>query len=197
MFTGIISSTTHVNKSENRDHGVLITFELPKNWGDLQVGESVSTNGVCLTVEEIRSNMYLCFLMRETLSRSTFGRDIPSKVNLERALQVHDRINGHFVQGHIDDIGRVVDISKNEKWDIKIEFDEQYIPLVVEKGSIALNGISLTISNQTKNSFSVSLIPFTLQHTTLGDLEVNDVVNLEFDILGKYINHLVQRYKEK
>ncbi len=195
MFSGIISNITHVKKSETKDDGILVTFERPSNWDDLQIGESVSTNGICLTVESIGVEEYTCFLMKETLNRTIFGHDIPAKVNVERALRVKERISGHIVQGHIDETGTVVDVSKSEEWVVKIEYSITNSPLVLEKGSITVNGVSLTISNTFDNTFSVSLVPFTLQHTTLGDLKTNDKVNLEFDILGKYINHILGKSK--
>jgi riboflavin synthase len=196
MFTGIINNISHVKKSQDKDKGILVTFELPENWKDLQIGESISTNGVCLTVLSLDANEYSCFLMPETLARTTFGKDIPARVNVERALKADERFGGHFVQGHIDDLGYVTEISKKDEWVLSIKYDLKYSPLVIEKGSITIDGVSLTISKLNKNNFSVSLIPFTLKHTTLGDLAINDEVNLEFDILGKYINRIMEKYKD-
>lgn len=187
MFTGIIAETCQVKNARKTADGLLLTFARPKKWKDLQTGESINTDGVCLTVVAIRPSEYDCLLMPETLQKSTFGRDTPNEVSLERSLSTKDRFGGHFVQGHVDTISKVTKIEKSDGWRVQLELPARFKNLVAGKGSIAVNGVSLTISDVQKNSFGVALIPYTLKHTTLGHLQAGDFVNLEFDIIGKYI----------
>ena len=186
MFTGIISQTSEVKSTKKVPAGLVVTFKKPRQWTDLVLSESVSVNGVCLTVQGLNSNSFSCSLIPETLKKTTFGELIPSIVNLERATKVGDRFGGHFVQGHIDCTGEVLSIKNSGESQITIEFPAKFINFVVDKGSITVNGVALTISKAEKNRLSVALIPYTLQHTNLGNLKVGDRVNLEFDMLGKY-----------
>ena len=186
MFTGIISHTTEIKKAKKVSAGLTITFKRPRQWTDLVLGESVSVNGACLTVEGLNSNDFSCILMPETLKKTTFGELMPSIVNLERALKVGDRLSGHFVQGHIDCVGKVLSTKKVGANEITIGFPGKFNNFVIDKGSITVNGVALTIVETEKNCLTVALIPYTLQHTNLGNLKVGDRVNLEFDMLGKY-----------
>lgn len=185
MFTGIISQTSEVKSTKKVPAGLVVTFEKPRQWTDLVLNESVSVNGVCLTVQGLNSNSFSCSLIPETLKKTTFGELMPSIVNLERAMKVSDRFGGHFVQGHIDCVGRVTSV-KNDGAEIEVEFPAEFKNFVIDKGSITVNGVALTIAKAEKNRLSVALIPYTLQHTNLGGLNVGDKVNLEFDMLGKY-----------
>ena len=186
MFTGIISHTTEIKKAKKVSAGLTITFKRPRQWTDLVLGESVSVNGACLTVEGLNSNDFSCILMPETLKKTTFGELMPSIVNLERAMKAGDRLSGHFVQGHIDCVGKVLSIKKVGASEITIGFPGKFNNYVIDKGSITVNGVALTIVETEKNCLTVALIPYTLQHTNLGNLKVGDRVNLEFDMLGKY-----------
>lgn len=186
MFTGIISHTTKIKAAKKVSAGLAITFERPRQWADLVLGESVAINGLCLTIERLDSNDFSCILMPETLKKTTFGELMPSIVNLERALKVGDRLSGHFVQGHIDCVGKVLSTKKVGASEITIGFPGKFNNFVIDKGSITVNGVALTIVETERNRLSVALIPYTLQHTNLGNLKVSDRVNLEFDMLGKY-----------
>lgn len=189
MFTGIVTNTTSVVGQKKANGGLKLTFKKPAGWDDLAIGESVSTDGACLTVADIRANEYDCVLVAETLAKTSFGRQVPAKVNLERALQLGGRLGGHFVQGHVDDIGTVKQLSKTGQ--LEITYDPAHQNLVIYKGSIAINGVSLTVANVSRASFKVALVPHTLKNTSLGALGSGDCVNLEFDMIGKYIERIV------
>jgi len=193
MFTGIIAATTKMHVSKQSPQGLVLTFATPDGWDDLQVGESIATNGVCLTITAIREHEYDCEVIPETLKRTSFGTSLPTKVNLERALSASGRLDGHFVQGHVDDIGTASDINQDDgEHRLTITINDPYRKLIVYKGSITIDGVSLTIAAVENSSFSVALIPHTLEHTTLGQLAKGDTVNLEFDIIGKYVLNSVQ-----
>ncbi len=187
MFTGIITNTTTVAGSNKSANGVTLTFKRPDEWNDLLLGESIATDGVCLTVAAIHTDSYDCFLMSETLAKTSFGKAIPKTVNLERSLSASDRLGGHFVQGHVDSTGTVQDIDRTDGYRVSVRFPADFTDLVVYKGSITINGVSLTVASVDTNVVSVALIPHTLQHTTLGKLKVGDIVNIEFDIISKYV----------
>ena len=187
MFTGLITSVTQVISSEPIEDGLKITFQRPADWHDIEIGESISTDGVCLTVHELKNDAYSCVLVPETLARTSFGKGVPHRVNLERALKANERLGGHFVQGHVDSTGQVSAIDKTGDHRLSINYPENYRSLVIGKGSITVNGVSLTVAAEQGKQLTVALIPHTLEHTTLGELRVGDVVNLEFDILGKYV----------
>lgn len=186
MFTGIITNITGVKEAKKTASGLAITFVKPKQWMDLELGESISVDGVCLTVERLGSNTFSCFLIPETLRKTTFGKQIPLTVNLERALKAGERFGGHFVQGHIDCIGEVV-FSKKAAAEIVVAFPARFKKYVIDKGSIAVNGVSLTIVKTDRNQLTIALIPYTLKRTNLGSLKPGDNVNLEFDMLSKYV----------
>lgn len=192
MFTGIVTHTTSVKSTKSDATGLTMRFIKPRGWDDLTLGESINTNGACLTVAAIRSKEYECFLMPETLKKTSFGRTVPSEVNLERALGVGERFGGHFVQGHVDGVGTVKKIDTSDGWRLYIEFPEEFRELVVPKGSIAINGVSMTIAELDGNVLAVAVIPHTLEHTTLDSLLIDDAVNLEFDMIGKYTVSLMK-----
>jgi len=197
MFTGIVTDTTTIKRSKLTDEGLIITFTRPKAWRDMKLGESVATNGVCLTVSALRANEYDCFLMPETLHKTSYGSSIPKTVNLERPLAAGDRFGGHFVQGHIDCVGKVSGIDTADGWLLTVEFPETFRNLVIPKGSVAVDGVSLTVANTTNNTLQVALIPHTLAATTLQSLCTEAYVNLEFDMIGKYIVNLLEQRHAK
>ena len=189
MFTGIIQSIAAVKKAEQRNSSLILMIATPRGW-KLKPGDSIATDGVCLTVTKIGRGWYQTELMAETLERTTFGRHVPQKVNLERPLRPRDFLDGHIAQGHVDVVGVIRNkeqITKNKIAIYVVYFPKKFSKLVVEKGSIAVDGISLTIVEVGVGWFSVALITFTLTHTTIGAKQAGDLVNLEFDILGKYI----------
>ncbi len=187
MFTGIITATSKVSHTSKTAEGLVMTLVKPDDWSDLSLGESIATDGVCLSVASIRENEYDCLLVPETLNKTVFGQYIPEAVNLERSLTLNDRLSGHFVQGHIDDVGIVSSIAQDDGYRLYIQYDRAKRDLVILKGSVTINGVSLTIADLNADALAVALIPLTLQQTTLGSLKVGDKVNLEFDMIGKYI----------
>lgn len=191
MFTGLITHVKNITSKEV-DGGVEFVIERPKEWSDIELGESIATNGVCLTVTEITDDSYTVFLMPETLQASAFGSAVPQRVNLERAMVATTRLGGHFVQGHVDGVGTVSSIDESNGWRLFIEFPQQNQDLVIYKGSITINGVSLTVASIEGNVLSVALIPQTLEHTTLSDLKVGDSVNLEYDMIGKYVAKIME-----
>ncbi len=187
MFTGIIEATSKVIGSKKDLDNLEVEFTLPKDW-DIHEGDSVNTNGVCLTVNELKKSSYICVLMPETLRVSSLGQHVPEVVNLERSLKLSDRLDGHIVQGHVDAVGTVKEIKPGKRsLVIIIGFDKIFSSLVVVRGSISIDGVSLTVADCGDDWLSVSLVDYTLKHTTLGTKKNGDLLNIEFDILGKYI----------
>lgn len=193
MFTGIITDVTRVTPGKMKDGILKLAFKKPSGWTDLEIGESVATNGACLTVTAIRDDEYDCELMHETLDKTSFGVKVPEKVNLERSLSLKDRLSGHFVQGHVDNVGKVTEVSQTNGYELSVEFPKKYTNLVISKGSITIDGISLTVAKCTDTTLTVALIPHTLERTTIGTLKAGDTVNLEFDMLGKYIDRIIKQ----
>lgn len=199
MFTGIIESMGILK--EIKVQGSNRTFWIESQLSDhLKVDQSISHNGVCLTVEEVKEGCHRVTAIDETLTRSNLGMMQPgSRLNLERCLSVNDRLDGHLVQGHVDTKATTVSVTdKGGSWEYSFSFPESFAALIIDKGSICLNGISLTVFEVTENSFSVAIIPYTFKHTNLGDLRAGDLVNLEFDMIGKYITRslsLAERLK--
>ncbi len=187
MFTGIITNITEVLGQQKTAAGLKLVFKKPADWKDLRLGESVATDGVCLTVAKIENENYECELVPETLSKTTFGVSVPKKVNLERSLAAGERFGGHFVQGHVDGVGTIESVDEKNGYELEISFDPASKNLLIPKGSIAINGVSLTLAGLNDSSFRVALVPHTLENTTLGALKQGDKVNLEFDMIGKYI----------
>lgn len=188
MFTGIIET---IGKVESlKQDGSNRTFLISSNiFDELRVDQSIAHDGVCLTIESLRNKTHQVSAIRETLDRSNLGRlAVGDFINLERCLRVGDRLDGHMVQGHVDDTGICFDISENDgSWTFTFEYDSQHTGLLIPKGSIAVNGASLTLVDVTDSTFSVAIIPFTYEHTTFRKMRKGDIVNLEFDILGKYV----------
>jgi riboflavin synthase len=188
MFTGIVETTGLITdvKEEGSNRIFRITTALS---GELKPDQSVAHDGVCLTVEQSDSNGYQVTAVAETLSKTTLSAWEKGKwVNLERCLLMPARLDGHIVLGHVDAVGTCLSVAENEgSWLYRLEFPASFCPLIVEKGSVSLNGISLTVFDVTENEFSVAVIPYTYIHTTMQWLLPGDKVNLEFDILGKYV----------
>ena len=193
MFTGIIESTGTIR--EIREIGTNRQFIIESSLSpELKVDQSLSHNGVCLTVENIDNQQYQVTAIEETLLKTSLGKwKAGQRVNLERCLQWNGRLDGHIVQGHVDSTGTCLASRQLDgSWEFTIGFPEQFASLVIEKGSISLNGISLTIFNVKKNQFTVAIIPYTFHHTNISELKEGDLVNLEFDMVGKYVNRHLQ-----
>lgn len=194
MFTGIIETTGRVRTIEPApENGVRITVEAPFA-GELRVGESVCVDGACVTVVQHDGKLFAAALSPETLRRTRFARLRPGRrVNLERSLRLGDRLGGHMVTGHVDGIGRVraVRVVGDGFVEMAIEPPAGLLPLIVEKGSVTVDGVSLTVAALRPTEFEVALIPQTLAATTLSERQSSDVVNLEADILGKYVARLL------
>ena len=188
MFTGIIESLGKIHSVSISGTNKTFWVASPLSSG-FKVDQSVSHSGVCLTVEEIRGDMHRVTAIQETLDKSNLGAwQEGTLVNLERCLQQGGRLDGHIVQGHVDTTAVCVACEDLQgSWEYRIAFPTSFAPLVVEKGSISLNGISLTIFDVATDAFSVAIIPYTYTHTTMQDLRPGDTVNLEFDLIGKYV----------
>lgn len=186
MFTGIIEQLGVVKSIQKESENIHFTLKAPFT-SELKIDQSVAHNGCCLTVVEISGNEYVVTAIQETLNKTNLGSwKVGTKVNLERCMQMNGRLDGHIVQGHVDTTGTCVSIEdQNGSW--KYTFRYESADLTVEKGSITINGTSLTVVDSKTNEFSVCIIPYTYEHTNFHTLEVGSTVNLEFDIIGKYV----------
>ena len=194
MFTGIVEELGVIDTIERTDGAIRVLIRAPLVTSDAREGDSVAVDGVCLTVTTVSKGKFAADVMPETLRRSSLADAVAGRpVNLERAATLATRLGGHVVQGHVDATGRIVDRRDGSAWtDIRVAVPDGLTRYVVEKGSIALDGVSLTVVEVTKDTFAVSLIPATLERTTLGAKQVGDAVNVEVDILGKYVERLLQ-----
>ena len=198
MFSGIIEEfATVVGIQKDREN---IDFTLTCSFvGELGIDQSVAHNGVCLTVVRIEGDTYTVTAMKETLDRSNLGLlKVGDKVNIERSMLMNGRLDGHIVQGHVDETARCIDMADADgstyftfeyKEDMEMARNGYF---TVDKGSVTVNGVSLTVCNPTRNTFQVAIIPYTMEHTNFQDIRVGTIVNLEFDIIGKYIARLQQ-----
>jgi len=192
MFTGIIEATGEVTevftRQSNREFYIKSSLA-----HELKIDESLSHNGVCLTIEDIKNDIYRVTAIEETLKKTDLDQwGKGSSINLERSMKLNDRLDGHIVQGHVDTTGTC--ISRNDKGgsvEFTFEFNEVFAPLIIEKGSICVNGVSLTAFAVNKANFTVAIIPYTLLHTNFNSLSINNLVNLEFDVLGKYVARIM------
>ena len=197
MFTGIIEEIGTIKSINSTGISSQLCISANKILEDTKIGDSIAVNGVCLTVTSIKSNLFTADVMAETLRRSNLGSLIPqSKVNLERAMIANGRFGGHIVSGHIDGTGTIVETKPegNAVW-IKINCSDNLLKYIIHKGSITIDGISLTVAKVTDSDFSVSIIPHTAANTTLLQKKSGDVVNLENDVVGKYIEKLLSFQK--
>ena len=194
MFTGLVEEIGVVEELKLLDDAVRIAVRAPKVTEDAAPGDSIAVDGVCLTVVDNANGTFTADVMRETLDRSRLGTyETGSGVNLERALAAGQRMGGHIVQGHVDGVAEVVSRTPSEHWEVvRFTLPKQLDRYVVEKGSIAVNGTSLTVSTVGEGYFEVSLIPTTLRETTAGALAPGDPVNLEVDVVAKYVEKMVQ-----
>lgn len=188
MFTGIVESTGIVTDIIQQGTNYTYWIESPLS-KELKVDQSLSHSGVCLTVEEIRNNAHRVTAIEETLNKTSLQSwKKGTVVNLERCLPMNGRLDGHFVQGHVDTTGTCISRENRDgSWEFRFSFPDEFAALVIEKGSISMNGISLTIFNITRTEFTVAIIPYTFEHTNIRDIHPGDLVNLEFDVIGKYL----------
>ena len=193
MFTGIIEQIAEVVKVENEGSNLNITLK-SNITKELKIDQSVAHNGVCLTVVDIDGDKYMVTAIKETLDKSNLGLlKVGSKVNMERCMKLGDRLDGHMVQGHVDQTAKCTEI-KEEKGSYVFTFKHKESDnMTVEKGSVCVNGVSLTVVNSKDTSFSVAIIPYTFEHTNFHTFEVGTVVTIEYDILGKYISKQFMR----
>lgn len=187
MFTGVIRNIGEVKRSYKKAGSLFLAIKRPKNL-KMKPGNSISVDGVCLTVKETPKNLLITELMPETLKRTTFGIKVPERINLEKPLTFNSTLDGHLVLGHIDAVGKITSIKSRSLSKIySVSFPREYSRLVAQKGSLAVDGVSLTVVDASSGGFSVSLTDYTLRNTTLGEKKVGDLVNIEFDILAKYL----------
>jgi riboflavin synthase len=193
MFTGLVEEVGTVAALEPQGDALRLTIEAPKVLSDAAFGDSIAVNGVCLTVADFDDRRFTADVMQESLDRTGLGQlQVGSPVNLERALAAGARLGGHIMQGHVDGISRLLSRTSSEHWDVlRFSLDADLARYVVEKGSIAVNGTSLTVSAVGEDWFEVSLIPTTLAETTHGQLTEGDVVNIEVDVLAKYVEKML------
>ncbi|GEQ84931.1 riboflavin synthase subunit alpha [Patiriisocius marinistellae] len=195
MFTGIIESIGKIKslKKEGENLHIEVSSELTP---ELKIDQSVAHNGVCLTVVEIHEESYVITAIKETLEKSNIGfLKIGEPVNLERAMKIGDRLDGHIVQGHVDQTGVCTSIENQKgSWVFTFEYDASLNNVTIEKGSATINGVSLTVVNSKKNEFSVAIIPYTYQHTNFNAFKIGTVINLEFDVIGKYVKRITEGY---
>lgn len=195
MFTGIIEAFARVStlKKERDNLHIELESELSKA---LKIDQSVAHNGACLTVVACDNNHYTVTAIRETLEKTNLGLlQVGDLINIERAMQLGDRLDGHIVQGHVDQTAQCIAMdTQNGSWIYTFEYDRILKNITIEKGSITVNGVSLTVVNSMKNQFSVAIIPYTYKHTNFKHLEVGKIVNLEFDLIGKYISKLYLKH---
>ena len=192
MFTGIIEELGEVIELNTDKENLHITVRsnISKN---LKIDQSLAHNGVCLTVVKLGKDNHTITAIKETIDKSNIGElSLGSKVNLERAMKMNARLDGHIVQGHVDQIGICTKVDvMNGSWVYTFSYDASYNNLTIEKGSITINGVSLTVVDSKENSFSVAIIPYTYQHTNFHQIKINDSINLEFDVIGKYVAKLL------
>ena len=189
MFTGIIETLGVIQEIKNDKDNVHITIASSIT-DELQIDQSVAHNGICMTVVAINKNFYTVTAIGETIKKTNISYwQIGDSINLERAMKLGDRLDGHIVQGHVDQVGNCIVVKEtNGSWYYTFEYDESLGNITIEKGSITVNGVSLTVVDSRKNEFSVAIIPYTFEHTNFKNFKVGVKVNLEFDMIGKYVS---------
>jgi riboflavin synthase len=193
MFTGIIEKTGIIK--EVISLGTNTSFWVDSDLAaELKVDQSLSHNGICLTVEEIKDGMHRVTAIEETILKTNAGTWAAENIlNLERCMQLNGRLDGHIVQGHVDCTAECIEvIEKAGSWEFSFIFPEKFAAFIIEKGSVTVNGISLTCFNVTDNRFTVAIIPYTFEHTNMSSLKKSDMVNIEWDVVGKYVNRIMQ-----
>lgn len=191
MFTGIIE-TLGIIKEIQKDQENLHLTVASTITNELKIDQSVAHNGICLTVVKINENEYTVTAIKETIDKTSIGTwKTEDVLNLERAMKLGDRLDGHIVQGHVDQTGVCTNIEEaNGSWVFTFEYDPKQNNITIEKGSITINGTSLTVVNSELNSFSVAIIPYTYEHTNFNTFKIGSIINLEFDVIGKYVARL-------
>ncbi len=191
MFTGIIESLGVIQEIKNDKDNVHITIDSSIT-NELKIDQSVAHNGICMTVVSIDNSSYTVTAIAETIKKTNLSHlKVGDSVNLERAMKLGDRLDGHIVQGHVDQVGTCkVANETNGSWYYTFEYDDSIGNITIEKGSITVNGVSLTVVDSKKNEFSVAIIPYTYEHTNFNSFAIGTKVNLEFDLIGKYISKL-------
>jgi riboflavin synthase len=191
MFTGIIETLGIIQEIRKEKDNIHITVNSSIT-DELKIDQSVAHNGICLTVVDVRESNYTVTAIGETIKKTTISHwQTNENVNLERAMKLGDRLDGHIVQGHVDQMGTcIVAKETNGSWFYTLEYDESLGNLTIEKGSVTVNGVSLTVVDSGKNKFSVAIIPYTYEHTNFQNIEIGTKVNLEFDVIGKYVSKL-------
>ena len=192
MFNGIITNQGNIEKIIKQSKNSILLLKTNMKFNQREIGSSISCNGACLTLYKIKKNIIYFFLSNETLNRSTFKNlKVGENINLEKSISFGERISGHYLQGHIDSTSKILKINKVGKtWFVKFSINKKDMKYLVEKGSIGINGVSLTISKLLKNAFEISIIPHTLKLTNLANLKKGNKVNIEFDLVGKYLNNI-------
>ena len=192
MFTGIIEDLGILKKIEKEEGNINLYFK-SKLTQELKIDQSLSHNGVCLTVVSVDNDIYKVTAIKETLDKSNLGElKVNSIVNLERAMKSNARLDGHYVQGHVDQIAKCLNVKETDgSWYYEFEYDNTSNNITIEKGSIAVNGVSLTVVDSKLNGFSVAIIPYTYNNTNFKKIQRGDTVNIEFDMIGKYISKLM------
>ncbi|WP_431108027.1 riboflavin synthase [Winogradskyella poriferorum] len=191
MFTGIIEDLGIIKNLEVEGENLHITVQTSIT-SELKIDQSVAHNGVCLTVVSIDKDNYIVTAIKETLDKTNLGKlKSGDFVNVERAMKLGDWLDGHIVQGHVDQTAKCISIKEEDgSWVFTFKYDKALNNITIEKGSITVNGVSLTVVNSKIDEFSVAIIPYTYEHTTFNKLKVGDTVNLEFDVIGKYVKRL-------
>ena len=192
MFTGIIENLSEIKEIVEEGDNLSISF-YSNITDELKIDQSVSHNGICLTVVKIDNNIYNVTAIKETILKSSIKNwKVGDLINIERAMKLGDRLDGHMVQGHVDQTAICKKIlEENGSWYFDFEYDKSD-NLTIEKGSIAINGVSLTVVSSNQNTFSVAIIPYTYNHTNFKNISIGDLVNLEFDMIGKYISKIIK-----
>jgi riboflavin synthase len=194
MFSGIIADVGIIERTDDRDGGLSLSIATHAlDMEDVQLGDSIAVNGVCLTVVKIDGKRFSVNVSRETLN-CTAGLEVQGvRVNLEKALRLADRLGGHLVSGHVDGVGEVVEFTNlDESWKLSVRVPKSLAKYIAVKGSITINGVSLTVNQVAGNVFSVNLIPYTLEVTTLNELRAGDKVNVEIDLIARYVERIMQ-----
>ena len=194
MFTGIIQSIGVIKKIESlkKDVQISIVYD-PKKINDINLGDSISINGICLTVQKKQKNQFIFHVSQETLNRTIAFKE-NAMVNLESSLLYNGKVGGHFVTGHIDGIGKISEIKINSQcWIIEIKPPKKLLKFIAEKGSVSINGVSLTVNSIKDDKFKVNIIPFTLKETNLGALVKGSEINIEIDLIARYLENIIKR----